>query len=101
MARRSTGARTRDPSYLAPRLPSLPHGPHLAFSRAFLLSFLVIDYRTIISTTAHSEITYDLLYAITITLLVARCAVTGLERLFLLQSFVRTAIDGVPAYQLA
>ncbi|KAK7039849.1 AAA domain-containing protein [Favolaschia claudopus] len=84
-----------------------PLQTHLASSTALLLAFLATDYRTTISTisrlTAHAEITYDLLYAILVprTLLVARCAVTGLERLFLLQSFVRTAIDGVPAYQLA
>ncbi|KAJ7028311.1 hypothetical protein C8F04DRAFT_1119630 [Mycena alexandri] len=72
-----------------------------------LLSFLATDYRTTIATigrlTSHGEITFDLLYAIFVprTLIVARCAVTGLERLFQLQYFVRTAIEGVPVYQLA
>ncbi|KAJ7661754.1 hypothetical protein B0H17DRAFT_1162981 [Mycena rosella] len=72
-----------------------------------LLSFLSADYRSTIATierlTAHGEITFDLLYAILVprTLVVARCAVTGLERLFQLQHVTRTAFEGVPVYQLA
>ncbi|KAJ7264526.1 P-loop containing nucleoside triphosphate hydrolase protein [Mycena haematopus] len=72
-----------------------------------LLSFLSADYRTTIATidrlTAHNEITFDLLYAILVprTLVVARCAVTGLERLFQLQYFTRTSVEGTPVYQLA
>ncbi|KAJ7187839.1 hypothetical protein C8R46DRAFT_878031 [Mycena filopes] len=72
-----------------------------------LLSFLATDYRSTISTierlTAHGEITFELLYAILVprTLIVARCAVTGLERLFQLQYFTRTTVEGVPVYQLA
>ncbi|KAJ7082566.1 P-loop containing nucleoside triphosphate hydrolase protein [Mycena epipterygia] len=56
-----------------------------------LLEFLAADYRSTIKTierlTAHGEITFELLYAILVprTLVVARCAVTGLERLFQLQ----------------
>ncbi|KAJ7766171.1 hypothetical protein B0H16DRAFT_1523250 [Mycena metata] len=72
-----------------------------------LLSFLATDYRTTIATvarlTSHGEITFDLLYAILVprTLIVARCAVTGLERLFQLQYFTRTMVQGMPVYQLA
>ncbi|KAJ6566537.1 P-loop containing nucleoside triphosphate hydrolase protein [Mycena capillaripes] len=80
---------------------------HVLSSVNLLLSFLSADYRSTIASierlTAHGEITFDLLYAILVprTLVVARCAVTGLERLFQLQYFTRTAIDGVPVYQLA
>ncbi|KAF8202628.1 P-loop containing nucleoside triphosphate hydrolase protein [Mycena galopus ATCC 62051] len=79
---------------------------HVLSSVNLLLSFLSADYRTTIATierlTAHNEITFDLLYAILVprTLVVARCAVTGLERLFQLQFFNRTTIEGVPVYQL-
>ncbi|KAJ7115454.1 hypothetical protein C8R44DRAFT_740030 [Mycena epipterygia] len=72
-----------------------------------LLEFFAADYRSTIKTierlTAHGEITFDLLYAILVprTLIVARRAVTGLERLFQLQSFTRTSVEGVPVYQLA
>ncbi|KAJ7056254.1 hypothetical protein C8F01DRAFT_1062010 [Mycena amicta] len=72
-----------------------------------LLSFLATDYRSTLAQiarlTAHGEITFDLLYAILVprTLIVARCAVTGLERLFRLESFTRTAVEGVPVYALA
>ncbi|KAJ6563432.1 P-loop containing nucleoside triphosphate hydrolase protein [Mycena vulgaris] len=71
-----------------------------------LLSFLSTDYRSTIATierlTAHGEITFDLLYAILVprTLIVARCAVTGLERLFQLAHFKRKS-DGMPVYQLS
>ncbi|KAJ7894836.1 P-loop containing nucleoside triphosphate hydrolase protein [Mycena olivaceomarginata] len=79
---------------------------HILSSVNTLLTFLAADYRTTIGTierlTAHNEITFDLLYAILVprTLVVARCAVTGLERLFQLQHFTRTSLDGVPVYQL-
>ncbi|KAJ6468484.1 hypothetical protein C8R47DRAFT_989947 [Mycena vitilis] len=80
---------------------------HVLSSVNLLLSFLAADYRSTIASierlTAHGEITWDLLYAILVprTLIVARCAVTGLERLFCLTSATRTALDGVPVYQLA
>ncbi|KAJ7633647.1 hypothetical protein DFH06DRAFT_1437667 [Mycena polygramma] len=80
---------------------------HVLSSVNLLLSFLAADYRSTIASierlTAHGEITWDLLYAILVprTLIVARCAVTGLERLFLLASATRTALDGVPVYHLA
>ncbi|CAK5277207.1 unnamed protein product [Mycena citricolor] len=80
---------------------------HVLSSVNLLLSFLAQDYRTTISTitrlTAHGEITWDLLYAILVprTLIVGRCAVTGHERLFVLQSFQRTAVEGVAVFQLS
>ncbi|KAJ7685912.1 hypothetical protein B0H17DRAFT_1204604 [Mycena rosella] len=61
-----------------------------------LIFFLSADYRSTIATvehlTAHREITFDLLYAIFIprTLVVARCAVTGLECIFQLQQAMHT-----------
>ncbi|KAJ7653393.1 hypothetical protein B0H17DRAFT_1214743 [Mycena rosella] len=70
-----------------------------------LIFFLSADYRSTIATvehlTAHREITFDLLYAIFIprTLVVARCAVTGLECIFQLQQAMHTC-QGVPVYQL-
>ncbi|KAF7354269.1 AAA domain-containing protein [Mycena venus] len=79
---------------------------HILSSVNLLLSFLAADYRTTLANisrlTAHNEITFDLLYAILVprTLVVARCAVTGLERLFQLQFFTRTTVEGVPVYQL-
>ncbi|KAJ6587644.1 P-loop containing nucleoside triphosphate hydrolase protein [Mycena vulgaris] len=72
-----------------------------------LISFLSTDYRSTIAKierlTSHGEITFELLYAILVprTLMVAHCAVTGLERLFQLQHATRTSLDGVPVYQLA
>ncbi|KAF7333884.1 AAA domain-containing protein [Mycena sanguinolenta] len=71
-----------------------------------LLSFLATDYRTTIATIdrliAHNEITFDLLYTILgpCTLIVARCAVTGLEHLFQPQFFTCTTIEDVSVYQL-
>ena len=52
--------------------------------------------------TSHGEITSDLFYAILIprSLMVARCAITGLPRIFKLTSWVRTQIDGKPVFQL-
>jgi hypothetical protein len=71
-----------------------------------LLSFLATDYHATLTTISRliscGQITSDILYAILVprTLFVGRCALTGLERLFELQSFrrVRTA-DGAE-YQL-
>ncbi|KAJ6601724.1 hypothetical protein DFH09DRAFT_1125773 [Mycena vulgaris] len=74
----------------------------ILFSVNVLLSFLSADYRNTIATierlTAHGEITFDLLYAILVPrmLIVARGAVTGLERLFQLEHFMHTSFDGVP-----
>ncbi|KAJ7873513.1 hypothetical protein B0H14DRAFT_2719773 [Mycena olivaceomarginata] len=68
---------------------------HVLSSVNLLLSFLHTDYRITIATierlTARGEITFDLLYAILVprTLIVVRCAITGLERLFRLHDFTR------------
>ncbi|KAF7304528.1 AAA domain-containing protein [Mycena chlorophos] len=80
---------------------------HILSSVNTLLSFLATDYRSTLAQiarlTSHGETTFDLLYSILVprTLVVARCAVTGLERLFRLESFTRTAVEGVPVYALA
>jgi hypothetical protein len=52
--------------------------------------------------TSHGEIAPDLFYAILIprSLMVARCAITGLPRIFKLTSWVRTQMDGKPMFQL-
>jgi len=52
--------------------------------------------------TSHREITFDLFYAILVprSLMVARCAITGLQRIFKLTSWVRTQIEGKPMFQL-
>ncbi|THU96035.1 P-loop containing nucleoside triphosphate hydrolase protein [Dendrothele bispora CBS 962.96] len=51
---------------------------------------------------AHREITYDELYAIFVprTILVARCAVTHLPRLFKLVSWNQASVEGRPHFQL-
>lgn len=80
---------------------------HLISSVDLLLSTLAADYRTTIATikqlTSHSEISFGLLYAIFVprSLIVARCGITGLPRIFKLVSFTRTSIDGKPVYALA
>lgn len=79
---------------------------HLLSTVSLLLSTLSTDYRSTISKinrlTQHAEITFELLYAILVprTLFVASCAITGRPRLFKLTSFTRTAINGLPVYQL-
>jgi Domain of unknown function (DUF7025) len=71
-----------------------------------LLSTLSTDYRGTIASinklTSHNEITFDLLYALLVprSIFVARCAITGLPRLFKLESFTRTQVDGRSVYQL-
>jgi hypothetical protein len=71
-----------------------------------LNSTIAADYRVTLATierlTAHGEIAFDLLYAILVprSLMVTRCAITGLPRLFELTSWVRAAIEGKPVYQL-
>ncbi|KAJ6534955.1 P-loop containing nucleoside triphosphate hydrolase protein [Mycena capillaripes] len=92
---------------LAGRKQKSEEDANILASVNILLSFVATDYRSTIATierlTAHGEITFDLLYSVFVprTLVVARCAITGLERLFELQSFTRTTVDSVPVYQLA
>jgi len=72
-----------------------------------LLDWLHTDYRSTISTIknllAHGEIKWELLHAILLprSIFVAKCAVTGEPRAFKLVSVTRTALDGLPVYQLA
>lgn len=67
---------------------------------------IATDYRATLARigklTAHGEITFDTLYAILVPrgLMVARCALTGLPRLFALESWTRTALEGKPMFQL-
>lgn len=71
-----------------------------------LLNTLTSDYANTISTInrlkSHSEITWDLIYAILVpqSIIVTRCAVTGAPRLFKLESAVQTSVDGKSCYQL-
>jgi len=79
---------------------------HVLSSVNLLLTCLSADYKSTITTInrlkAHGEITFEHLYAILVprSILIARCAITGLPRLFQLSSFTMTAVDGIPVYQL-
>ncbi|KAF7362807.1 AAA domain-containing protein [Mycena venus] len=76
---------------------------HLLSSVNVLLSFLRAEFCSTIATierlTAQGEITFDLLYTIFLpkTLIVARCSLTGLERLYSLRYWTPTVVDGNPA----
>jgi len=71
-----------------------------------LLDSLHNDYQNTIKTIqrlkAHREITYDELYAILVprSILVARCAVTGLPLLFKLTSWTRVTVENIPCFEL-
>jgi len=79
---------------------------HILSSVNLLNSTIASDYRVTLTKinrlTSHGEITFDTLYAILVpkSLMVTRCAITGLPRLFELVSWVRTALEGKPLYQL-
>ncbi|KAF8882735.1 P-loop containing nucleoside triphosphate hydrolase protein [Gymnopilus junonius] len=79
---------------------------NMLISVNLLNSTIASDYRLTLATierlTAHGEITFDLLYAILVprSLMVTKCAITGLPRLFELTSWIRTAVEGKPVYQL-
>jgi hypothetical protein len=79
---------------------------HLHSSVNLLLSSLASDYRATLAKiqklTSHSEITFDLLYAILVprTLFVTKCAIMGSPRLFKLISVQRTAVNAQGAYKL-
>jgi len=79
---------------------------HLSSTVNLLLSSLASDYRATLAKiqklTSHSEITFDLLFAILVprTLFVTTCAITGLPRLFKLISVQRTAVNGTGVYKL-
>ncbi|KAF8148667.1 P-loop containing nucleoside triphosphate hydrolase protein [Crassisporium funariophilum] len=79
---------------------------HMINSVNLLTSTIASDYRVTLATiqrlTSHSEITFELLFAILVprSLMVARCAITGLPRLFKMTSWNRTVIEGKPMFQL-
>ncbi|KDR69962.1 hypothetical protein GALMADRAFT_255287 [Galerina marginata CBS 339.88] len=80
---------------------------NMLLSVNLLTSTIASDYRVTLATidrlTSHGEITFDLLYSILVprSLMVTRCAITGLPRLFELTSWIRTAVEGKPVYQLS
>ncbi|KAF9527921.1 P-loop containing nucleoside triphosphate hydrolase protein [Crepidotus variabilis] len=79
---------------------------HLLSSVNLLTSTISNDFRMTMAKinhlTSHGEITFDLLYAILVPrqLMVAKCILTGLPRLFELASWTRVAAEGKPMYQL-
>lgn len=79
---------------------------HLLSSVKFLTSTIASDYRHTLAKierlTSYGEITFDLLYAILLPLqlMVAKCAITGLPRVFELVSWTKIMVDGQPMYQL-
>ena len=83
-----------------------PEDTHTLNSVNLLTSTIANDYRVTLATInrllSHSEITFDLIYAILIphSIMVTRCAITGLPRLFELISWQRICINGVGVYQL-
>ncbi|KAF8797499.1 P-loop containing nucleoside triphosphate hydrolase protein [Phlegmacium glaucopus] len=79
---------------------------HILNSVNLLTSTIASDYCVTLATinrlVSHSEITFDLIHAILIprSIMVARCVITGLPRLFRLTDWKRTCIDGMSVYQL-
>lgn len=71
-----------------------------------LTSTIASDYHITLATInrliSHSEITFELLYAILIpgSIMVVRCAMTGLPRLLKLTSWQRLCMDGRTFFQL-
>jgi hypothetical protein len=63
---------------------------------------IITSLATINKLISHSEITFDLIYAILIpnSIVVTRCAITGLPRLFKLTSWQRVCINAMAMYQL-
>jgi len=79
---------------------------HVLSSVNLLTSTLASDYKVTLAKierlTSHGEITFALLFALLVPrqLMVAKCAITGLPRLFELVSWTRASAEGKPAYQL-
>ncbi|PPR04913.1 hypothetical protein CVT24_007157 [Panaeolus cyanescens] len=79
---------------------------HLINSVELLNKTIAADFKNTLASlkrlTSHGEITFDLLYAILVprSIFVAKCKITGLPRLFMLTSWIRTAIEGKAGYQL-
>ncbi|TFK33149.1 P-loop containing nucleoside triphosphate hydrolase protein [Crucibulum laeve] len=84
---------------LASKKHMTPEEKYLHSSVALLTNTLASDYRTTLNTvhrlTTHGEITFELLYTILVprTIFVATCAITGLPRLFRLESWMRKLGD--------
>lgn len=72
-----------------------------------LTSTIASDYKAVLTEveqlTSNGEISFDLLYSILIPLclMVTRCCITGLPRLFQLISWIRTSVEGMPIYELS
>ncbi|KAF8186777.1 hypothetical protein BJ912DRAFT_451923 [Pholiota molesta] len=79
---------------------------HVLASVNVLTSTIASDFRITLNKidhlTSHGEITFDLLYAILVprSVMVGRCSITGLIRLFQLASWTRTAVEGKAVFQL-
>lgn len=79
---------------------------HTLASVNLLLSTIASDFRVTLSKIdrliGHGEINFDLVFAILVprTVMVGRCAITGLPRLFELASWTRMTIEGKPVFQL-
>lgn len=79
---------------------------YIVSTTSLLISTFESDYKNTLATInrlkSHKEITFDTLYAILVprTTFVTRCAITGVPRLFELESSSRVSLDGVPCYQL-
>lgn len=91
---------------LASKKPRTDYESHVITSLNLLLGCLESDYKNTIATIRrlklHGETTFDLLYSILIPRIqvTAQCAITGLPRLFKLNSAWRTTCDNVSCYQL-
>ena len=79
---------------------------HTLASVNLLLSTIASDFRVTLSKIdrliGHGEINFDTLFAILVprTIMVGRCAITGLPRLFELASWTRMTVEGKPVFQL-
>lgn len=79
---------------------------HILSCVNLLLSTIATDFRVTLSSigrlVSHAEIEFDLLYSILVprTIMVGRCAITGLPRLFQLVSWTRKIIEAKSVFQL-
>lgn len=79
---------------------------HVLASVNVLTSTIASDFRIILNKidhlTSHGEITFDLLSAILVprSVMVGRCSITGLPRLFQLASWTRATVEGKAVFQL-
>ncbi|KAJ7932166.1 P-loop containing nucleoside triphosphate hydrolase protein [Mycena leptocephala] len=88
------------------RKHSLELESRLLSSVDLLISFVLAQFGSTIANierlTSQGMITFDLLYTIFLpgTLVVTRCTITGLERIYLLRYSGCTTVDGIPEYYL-